>query len=300
MGIYNDYFLASLEKIETVNSERTYVELNMARLFLSAILGEEWCRRRVLFGDKPDPFMLNANDRWLATHPVPPPDTRRVLYTSRVIRLSDALFTLVGKVSGFERFRQRLLKRKDTSALFSEALVASLLTRNGAAVQIVGESGKRGEDFDLLVTIGGVPVSVEVTGLHGTTLSVRAILNKLRSKRSQVPSNRAAVLYLIAPNAWMKNYTAAFLVFNEALIRFTRASRRFNAVVLIWEGIKAAEGGGFAQSHLQPIYNNRARWVIPDRGIFNLKADNWGRYLYSDPFVEKLKTFRLKQQIGQH
>ena len=243
--------------------------------------------------------MLNGNDAWLRAHPVSPPDMRRILYTSRVIRLSDALFTLIPKVTGFERLRQRFHKRKDTQALFGEALIASLLVHNGISVQIVGESGRRGEDFDLLATVRGVPVSVEVTAFQSSKLSVRAILNKLNSKRDQVSPNRAAVLYLIVPDSWMANYNVAFLVFNQAIVRFMHRSRRFNAIVLIWDGIRAAEGGGFAHSHLQPVYNNRPRWRIPDRSVFGPKRDKWGQYLYSDSFLQALRTSRLKRQMRE-
>jgi hypothetical protein len=299
MGAYNDYFFDALEKIETVQKERTFVELNMARVFISAVLGDDWCRKRIHLNDQPDSFMLNGNDAWLTAHPVPPPDMRRIVHTPRVIRLSDALFTLVPKVSGFERLRQRFHKRKDTQALYSEAQVASLLVRNGVSVQVVGESGKRGEDFDLLATVRGVPVSVEVTSLQSSMLSARAILNKLNSKRDQVLSGRPAVLYLIVPESWMRNYTVAFLVFNQAIVRFMHRSRRFNAIVLIWEGVRAAEGGGFMHAHLQPVYNNRPRWRIPDRTVFGLKKDKWGQYQYSDSFVQALRTSRLKMQMRE-
>jgi hypothetical protein len=299
MGVYNDLFFDALEKIEAVRTERTFVELNMARVFLNAALGDIWVGKRINFNDKPDAFMLNGNDAWLRAHPVSPPDMRRILYTSRVIRLSDALFTLIPKVTGFERLRQRFHKRKDTQALFGEALIASLLVHNGISVQIVGESGRRGEDFDLLATVRGVPVSVEVTAFQSSKLSVRAILNKLNSKRDQVSPNRAAVLYLIVPDSWMANYNVAFLVFNQAIVRFMHRSRRFNAIVLIWDGIRAAEGGGFAHSHLQPVYNNRPRWRIPDRSVFGPKRDKWGQYLYSDSFLQALRTSRLKRQMRE-
>ena len=185
MGVYNDLFFDALEKIEAVQKERTFVELNMARVFLNAALGDDWISKRINFNDKPDAFMLNGNDAWLRANPVPSPDMRRILYTSRVIRLSDALFTLIPKTTGFERLRRRFHKRKDTHALFGEALIASFLVRNGLPVQIVGKSGKRGEDFDFLTTVRGVPVSVEVSAFQSSKLSVRAILNKLNDKKTK-------------------------------------------------------------------------------------------------------------------
>jgi hypothetical protein len=299
MGLDNNYFLRALEKIETVHKERTLIEINMARILLHATLGDTWCKKYVEFSATPDPFMLNGNDAWLKSNPVPEPDMRRIIYTNRVIQLSDAMFTLIPKVIGFEGLRRRFQKRKDTRALFSEAQTASLLVRNGVTVEIIGETGKRGEDFDLLATVRGVSVSVEVTGIKGSTLSVSAILNKLKSKRGQVSTKRPAVLYVIVPEAWMKNYTAAFLVFNQAIMSFMQRSKRFNAVVLIWEGVRAGKGGGWAHGYLQPVYNNFPRFRIPDFSVFNLKPDKWGRSRYSNSFLDALRASRLKEQIRE-
>jgi hypothetical protein len=92
-------------------------------------------------------------------------------------------------------------------ALFAEAEIASLLIRNKVPVRIIGESGTRGEDFDMLATVRGVPVSIEVTAIEeGAIMSPRSILNRLRSKRKQVPPTRPAILYVVVPSAWMKNY----------------------------------------------------------------------------------------------
>jgi hypothetical protein len=297
MKVYDNHFLDALERIEAVHKERTVIEVNMATILLNAVLGDDWCNKRVRLNSNPDAFMLNGNDMWLAAHPVPPPDMRRIMYTTRVIHLSDAMFTIVPKVVGFERFRQRFHKRNDTQALYSEAQIASLLVRNGASVQIIGESGKRGEDFDLLATVRGVPVSVEVSGFESGALSVRTILNKLRSKRRQVPADRPAVLYLIVPDDWMKNYTTAFLVFNQAIVSFMQRSKRFNAIVLLWEGVTAAQGGGWAHGGLQPVYNNSPRWRIPDLSVFSLKRDKWSQYRTSDSFLAALRSGRFRKQL---
>lgn len=297
MGAYLDLFLRALAQLEAVQIERTFLELNMSGLFISIILGEDWHKKRIALNENPDTWMLNGNEAWLAAHPVVAPDMRRVIYSHRVIRLSDALFTVSREIAGFDRLRQRFLKRKDTRALFAEAEIASLLIHNGCSVQIVGESGVRGQDFDLLVTARGVSVSVEVTAIEGGALSARTILNKLNGKRDQVPANRPAVLYIRVPETWMRNYTSAFLVFNEAIKRFMRSSRRFNAIVLVWEGVTPAEGGGVLHRLMQPVYNNRPRWIIPDLTVFTLKRDKWGLDRYSVSFLDSLRSFRIRKQI---
>ena len=271
----------------------------MSSLFLNIMLGEEWHNRCVALNNKPDPWMLNGNLAWLTAHPVADPDMRRLNYEQRVIRLSDALFTLVGKVAGFERLRQRFLARNNTRASFAEAEIASLLVHNGCSVQIIGETGVRGQDFDLLVTVQGVSISVEVTSIQSGILSVRAIFNKLNDKRDQVPKNRPAVLYILVPESWMKNYQAAFLAFTEAITRFVRTSRRINIFVLVWESMKEAPGGGTLHRSLQPVFSKRPRWSIPDRAFLTLNRDKWGQSRYSRSFLDAIRTLRIRQQIEQ-
>ena len=93
MGAYLDLFLRALAQLEAVQIERTFLELNMSGLFISIILGEDWHKKRIALNENPDTWMLNGNEAWLAAHPVVAPDMRRVIYSHRVIRLSDALFS---------------------------------------------------------------------------------------------------------------------------------------------------------------------------------------------------------------
>jgi hypothetical protein len=292
----------ALAKLESVNTERTFIEINLARYFVSYVLGTTWDEKFIALGTKPDPWMLNANDAWLAAHPVAAPDLRRVTCFNRIIRLSDALFTLTrGKVDDFELLRQRFLKRQSPRAPFTEAEIASLLVRNGCGVRIIGESGVRGADFDMLATVRGVDVSVEVTEI-GTELKVSSLVNKLKSKGNQVPKNRPAVIYVHVPAHWMKNRTLAFLIMNQAITRFMRGSRRYNAVIIIWEEMRAEaranREGGALKRFLQPVYNNRPRWPIRDLTAFGLKSDKWGSRAYANSLLDFLRTSRLRKQIA--
>ena len=134
MGAYLDLFLRALAQLEAVQTERTFLEVNMSSLFISIILGEEWHKKRIVPNTNPDPWMLNGNEAWLAANPIAAPDMRRIIYSHRVIRLSDTLFTVSREIGGFDRLRHRFLKRKDTRALFTEAEIASLLVHNGCSV----------------------------------------------------------------------------------------------------------------------------------------------------------------------
>jgi hypothetical protein len=71
-------------------------------------------------------------------------DVRRLVYTHRVVRLANALFTLllgkaIGKAKGFDVLRERL-RRPNTEPSFAEAEIASL-ARNGFDIEIVKETG---------------------------------------------------------------------------------------------------------------------------------------------------------------
>jgi hypothetical protein len=132
--------LQALATLESVRTERSFIEINLARLFVAYVLGTTWHDKFIALGTNPDSWMLNANDAWLAAHPVAVPDLRRITYSYRMVRLSDALFTLLGKVDGFELLRQRFLKFGNPRAPFTEAEIASLLAHNGCGVRIIGES----------------------------------------------------------------------------------------------------------------------------------------------------------------
>jgi hypothetical protein len=299
VGEYLNLLLTSLAKLEAHTDNRGFIEANVARVNIGAMLGEAWVEKYVLPSLHPDPWMLNGNEEWFKAHPVDGTDIRRGLHFYRVVRFSDALFTVgLGRINGFDVLRKRLRERTDMRALFAELEIASLLVKNKATVKVIGESGTRGQDFDLLVAVRGVSVSVEITAIAAdAVMSARSILNRLRQKRTQVPANRLAILYLVVPDAWMTNYTAAFLLFNAAINRFSRESKRFNAVVLTWESLNIRVPGIPAKRYLQAVYNNTARLRIPDHSVFGIKTDKWGKRGYSESLLDKLRAYRLKQQI---
>jgi hypothetical protein len=158
VGEYLDRLLTSLARLEARTDNRGVIEANIARVNLGAMLGEALVEKYVLPSFHPDPWMLNGNDEWFKAHPVDGTDIRRGLHFYRVVRFSDALFTVgLGRISGFDVLRKRLRERTDMRALFAELEIASLLVKNKATVNVIGESGTRGQDFDLLVTVRGVP-----------------------------------------------------------------------------------------------------------------------------------------------
>ena len=291
------YLLDTLARLESISTERGYVERGIAAAILLIIFGERWFKKYVDLNANPDPWMLNGTTAWLASHPVPPPDLRSIIHTNRVIRLGDAWFTIVNnRLHGLETLRQRFLRRNDTRAPFTETEVASLLIYNGCSVRVVAESGVRGQDFDLAVTTHGVEVNVEVTSITGGPLSLNTTLNKLTGKRNQVPHNRPAVLYLYIPETWMERRSFAILILDAAIRRFFLKSRRYNMIVLVWEAISTTPEGGVPHMYIQPVFNNRARLKIPDRTVFTLKRNNWGITRNSKSVLDSLRSYRMRQQ----
>jgi hypothetical protein len=297
VGEYLDLLLTSLAKLEASTDKQGMIEANLARVNLSAILGETWVEKYVLPSSQPDSWMLNGNDDWFKANPVSGTDIRRGMHFYRVVRLSDAFFTtLSGKIEKGDFLRKRFRERTDLRALFAELEIASLLVRNKVSVKVIGETGKRGEDFDLLATVRGVPVSVEITAIEDdAVMSPRSILNRLRGKRTQVPASRPAILYLVVPDAWMENYNLAVLTLDAAIRRFMLQSRRFNAIVLSWENV--TPGDIPIRRYLQAVYNNHPRSRIPDYSVFGVKRDKWGISNYSDSLLNRLRAYRLRRQI---
>jgi hypothetical protein len=287
-----------LEKFEAENKSEQYVAVNMAIGFLIDVLGGIWCDKYILPRDKPDPWLLNASKAWVEANPAAPSNPRGVIYARRVIDLADSFYTMLNrKLHGFNLLRQRFQTRNDTRALYYEALIASMLLRNGLSVEVIEESGVKGSDFDLLVNVKGVSVSVEITELTNATLTATAVLNKLQHKRAQVPPTRPAVLCMIIPEIWMKNFSHSFLLMNQAFVRFVRRSKRFNAIILVWTGFRSVPNGIYLTGGLLPVYNNYPRWPIPDYSSFFLKKDRWGTSTFADSYVAAVRTARLRRRM---
>ena len=104
-----------------------------------------------------------------------------------VTRLGDALFTVIRRVRDSELIKQRFLTRNDTRSSFIEAEVASMLAHNNCAVRIVKESGVRGQDFDLEITLRGLPVNVEVTAIAQRPLNAQTLLNNFGRNVTKFP-----------------------------------------------------------------------------------------------------------------
>jgi hypothetical protein len=168
---------------------RQVVEVGVASAFLQVFLGTDWCSRTIRPVETPDVWIQNrlrsdvTNTSWI-TH------------FGRLIKLADALFTLLqSQAIGLEVLRKRFHTRS-TKPCFIEAQVASLQATNGFRVEIVGESGLRRRDFDLTTSRDGLMLNIEVTGKDDIPLSAKTIRNTLTSKRTQLLVTGPTVVYM--------------------------------------------------------------------------------------------------------
>lgn len=266
------------------------VEHGMASRLLALVFGNDWYNQRIHFrSEDPDEWMLNGSDQWLAANPVQN-DVRRIVHTHRVIRLANALFTLLG-VNGFDALKDRFLSRP-TKPCFIEAEIASMLVCNGFGVEILKEKGVRGEDFDLLATIGSAAISVEVTSKLDGPLTVHTIKNTLHSKRDQVPAHRPAALYIHIPAEWMRDEALGLAAFTEAIVKFVNASKRFNAIMLVWEEVIPFANGGFPGVSMRACFNERPRHPFEPRQLLEVQFAANGQRTMAHSFLDRIKAKR--------
>jgi len=216
--------------------------------------------------------MLNATDAWYDANQ-PHETARRSVFSHRVVRLADAIFTLLKhEIASSESLRRRLQASHRVQPTFVEIEIASFLAHNGVEVRVIEESGVRGQDFDFLAVSDGMEVSVEVTTLPYRRLTVQTILNKFKEKRDQVPPNRPAVLYMAIPSEWMTDSVAAFATFTEAARNFMKGSRRYNAFTLVWEEVLPRGTGHITRLVLRSCYHNNPRHPLSGKTFFDMKV----------------------------
>jgi hypothetical protein len=286
-----------LEQVEKKVDDRLFIEREMSAAFLLEVLGKDWFRSHVALSDSPDTWMLNASEKWIDANPVSPPDLRALFYSNRIVRLAGAWFTLLDNgFDGTEALLKRFQRRDDTRAVFMETEIASLLSVNGCGVRVIEETGVRGRDYDLSATYHGVETSIEVTAISHRPLSIKTTLNRLQDKRSQVPDDKPAVLYIHVPLMWINNYVFAQIVLDTAVRRFFFKSRRYNMIVFMWERAMLGGDHGRVELKIQPVYNSWARFDLPDRNVFSVKRDKWGLSRCSKSFFEALLVYRMSKQ----
>jgi hypothetical protein len=284
-NFFLDLAKAMVEIESSTSGVRQVVEIGVASTFLKAILGTDWFDRNA----KPQA----KYDRWMQNR-LRPEGTHWIIYFHHLLRLADAWFTLIhGGVTSGDILRKRFHERP-TKPCYIELQVASLLSVNGFHIEIIGESGVRGRDFDLSATQDTISLSIEITGKDDIPLTANTIRNTLRGKRTQIPTNRPAILYMHIPAIWMRDRAQAQRTFTEAFESSFRNSHRFNAVFLIWEDVIPNEHGGLSETTLWPCYNNYPRNPFNKWSLLDLQTDSTGKPRFAISLYDFLKGVQAK------
>jgi hypothetical protein len=244
----------------------------------------EYLRKQIDDPDKPHDFLQNRKNQdggldWK--------------YTVRTTSVGETLFLLRNCV-GFVDICRRL-KERDLRSAFYEMFAARLFHRAGYQIVAKPEVGKKGEDFDFTARKNGEVINVEVTALIAPKFSNVTVGNALRGKASQLPTTSPAIIVCAYPEQWHDPKIPPSVLFQEAVVRFFRSSRRVNAVVLVHEVHQQAGlddyGGLFFGK--QVFFNPSPRMTI-----------NSMQFLVSDPPMsdvsgtEILNQADMKRRVG--
>jgi hypothetical protein len=116
-------------------------------------------------------------------------------YVERITHLAECLFYMSDEPT-FGAAIRRLLER-DVRPVFFELSATGFFKRRGFRVTINEETGVKGKDFDFIAqTPDGTLINVEASEFLSQTFSINALINKLLSKRKQVPTDKPAILFL--------------------------------------------------------------------------------------------------------
>ncbi len=196
----------------------------MAFRIVRFYLGEIGADANIRLQAEPNAFMLNEFDEQ---------SDNRFVHMSRVMQLADALFRLSG-CRGFDTLVARFRER-DAKPCFYEANIANDFINGEFDIEIRKETGQRGSDFDFAARKARQTINVEVTAKDAEVPSEGTFYNTLQYKRTQVPADAPAILYVFLPQTWSSNESAMKQATVAGTERFFRGSQRFNAVVIIWE-----------------------------------------------------------------
>lgn len=144
--------------------------------------------------------------------------------------LARATFYWYGTATYSELMRR--LSRKDFETAFEEVNAASYFDRSGWEVIAKPETGVKQGDFDFRLKRNGSIVNVEVTSVHASSFSEKAILNKLGKKRRQLPPDEPGIIYCSLPESWgLHRSQGSNELLEQIAMAFMRSTNRVVAVM---------------------------------------------------------------------
>jgi hypothetical protein len=242
-----------------------------ARVFCAAVvvlrhyLGQDFIQQRIALSDKPDVFILND---------VNGDNDTRLAHMRRVAELAEFVLALDGS-AGFDVLLGRFL-RPQLQPTFAEAEAAATFKQHGFTVEIKRETGERGADFDFVAMKDGQPINIEVTAAMTAEFRSQSVTNLLQGKRSQVPDDAPAGLYVLIPLSWFKDGLNVQQELTTVTQAFFRGSRRFNFVCYVWHAFQQGNGASVHATVKYPILNDGARHRPPDLSLLTFETPKAG------------------------
>ncbi len=242
-----------LEKTKQHFAEQGYVMqwYAMASEVILTTLGPEWWKKNFSPGHRPDEFLAASDSS----------EDSRYDHQDRVTRLGDMLFALK-ECKGYDVFISSL-KARDLAPVFFELWVANSLQKNGFIPEFVEQSGRKGEDYDLIGQKNGFAVSVEAKSRRaGVILSERTLRNTLETARRQLPSPGPGMIFISIPNEWTREADVEAVI-GACVNSFFRNSGRVNNIVLIWHQWLELNQGKASAQLVREFANDNPRTPTP-------------------------------------
>lgn len=231
--------------ISGCGSDRLGQSYGAAFLILRYYLGAAWAEKYLKLRHDHDPFMLNEFDE---------ASENRYTHMHRVLALGDAVYGLQ-IADGFSNILDRLARRSIRPCYFETTTAADFLD-DGFAVSVVPEVNQRGFDFDFSITRDGQSIAVEVTAKNEGIINIDSLYNTLHSKRTQLPKDRPAILFVVIPEEWTQDGAVAEVAIGGAINRFWQTgSRRINVIVLKWTATLNLGEGRLKAEVIRPYFN---------------------------------------------
>lgn len=179
-------------------------------------------------------------------------------YESKMHMVADVIFRIKDE-PWYPAVRQHW-RQHDLGDAFWEVGVSQFFAEAGLKPRFRERKHKPREDFDFVVEGQGVTLNVEVHKYKREPLDPKALLNRLKSKKHQLPKGEPAVMALSHPQSWFIGVRQEDLEarLDDVARNFFRQTERVVAILWLHEQHQALgdKGGGVA-----PMY----RLVVNDK-----------------------------------
>ena len=211
---------------DPTNKREIGIALEGAYVIALKTLGQKWVERNI--APTPEQNKSDFMKRGLSL------EQDRLIHVDRVIYLAEFL----DRLANVKNFTSKLkdLKTKSLEETFFELQVAASLHSQSLLLEFVVPKNVKGRDDDLIASINGATIPVEVKCRTAeTSFNENMLKNPLKhAARVQLPQEGPNVIFYKIPAAWL-NESDFVCRAEAALQKFLKDYTRINAVVLCWD-----------------------------------------------------------------